>query len=141
MSAECGVRRGIIMSEHAQNRLLLERTKAFAFRIIRLCKYIPDGRIEQMITSQLMRCGTSVGANYRAACRARSAAEFRAKLGIVEEEADESIYWMELIAERGTMPIERLQDLISEANEILAMVVASIRTSRASAENSNSKGI
>jgi four helix bundle protein len=62
-------------------------------------------------------------------------------LGIVEEEADESIYWMELIAESGTMPIERLQDLISEANEILAMVVASIRTSRASAENSNSKGI
>jgi four helix bundle protein len=92
-----------------------------------------------MIASQLMRCGTSVGANYRAACRARSAAEFRAKLGIVEEEADESVYWMELIVESGIIPRERLGDLIQEANEILAMVVASIRASRAGAQKSNSR--
>jgi len=92
-----------------------------------------------MIASQLMRCGTSVGANYRAACRARSAAEFRAKLGIVEEETDESVYWMELIVESGIMPQERSGDLIKEANEILAMVVASIRTSRAGSEKSNSR--
>lgn len=92
-----------------------------------------------MIASQLMRCGTSVGANYRATCRARSAAEFRAKLGIVEEEADESVYWMELIVESGIIPRERLGDLIQEANEILAMVVASIRTSRVGAQKSNSR--
>jgi len=92
-----------------------------------------------MIASQLMRCGTSVGANYRATCRSRSAAESRAKLGIVEEEADESVYWMELIVESGIIPRERLGDLIQEANEILAMVVASIRTSRAGAQKSNSR--
>jgi four helix bundle protein len=75
----------------------------------------------------------TVGANYRAAGRARSAAEFRAKLGIVEVETDESVYWMELIVESGIMPQERLGYLLKEADEILAMVVASIRTSRAGA--------
>ncbi len=79
-----------------------------------------------------MRCGTSVGANYRAACRARSPAEFRAKLGIVEEEADESIYWMELLVETETVRQELLAELMQEANEIIAMIVASIRTSRSS---------
>ena len=109
---------------------LLERTKSFALRIIRLCRSIPEGRVEKMIALQLMRCGTLVGANYRAACCARSAAEFRSKLGIVEEETDESIYWMELIIDSGIIPQERLCDLLNEANEILSMVVASIRTSR-----------
>ncbi len=87
-----------------------------------------------MISAQLMRCGTSVGANYRAACRARSPAEFRAKLGIVEEECDESIYWMELIVESEIVRQELLVDLLQEADEILSMVVASINTSR---KNSN----
>lgn len=118
---------------------LLKRTRAFALRIIRLCQSLPKGRVENMIASQPMRCGTSVGANYRATCRSRSAAESRAKLGIVEEEADESVYWMELIVESGIIPRERLGDLIQEANEILAMVVASIRTSRAGAQKSNSR--
>ena len=87
-----------------------------------------------MIAQQLMRCGTSVGANYRAACRARSPAEFRAKLGIVEEECDESIYWMELLVDSNVVKAEMLDELIGEANEILAMVVASIRTSKSFTE-------
>ena len=77
-----------------------------------------------------MRCGTSVGANYRAACRARSQAEFRAKLGIVEEEADETAYWIELLVDAGYIGAERVAALRSETEEILKMVVASISTSR-----------
>ena len=78
----------------------------------------------------MLRCGTSVGANYRAACRAKSLAEFVAKMAIVEEECDESIYWMELIVEAGLMDEKRLIELKNEANEILSMVVASIKTAR-----------
>jgi four helix bundle protein len=78
----------------------------------------------------LLRCGTSVGANYRAACRARSPAEFCSKLGIVEEEADESIYWIELLIEAEIVRQELLQDLLQETNEILSMVVASIKTAK-----------
>jgi four helix bundle protein len=79
---------------------------------------------------QLLRSGTSVGANYRASCRARSPAEFVAKMGIVEEEADESAYWMELLIESGLVPERRLKDLLAEANELVAITVASIRTAR-----------
>jgi four helix bundle protein len=82
------------------------------------------------IGGQLLRSGTSVGANYRAACRARSPAEFCAKLGIVEEEADESIYWMELLVEGQLVPERLLSNLVKEANEIVALVVASIKTAR-----------
>jgi four helix bundle protein len=78
----------------------------------------------------LLRCGTSVGANYRAACRARSPAEFCSKLGLVEEEADESIYWIELLIEAEIVRQELLQDLLQETNEILSMVVASIKTAK-----------
>ena len=92
---------------------------------------LPGTRAAGVIGQQLMRSATSVGANYRAACRGRSPAEFVAKLGIVEEEADESIYWFELLIETGLMSEAQLKDLIREANEITAMVVASIRTSRA----------
>jgi len=79
---------------------------------------------------QLLRAGTSVGANYRAACRARSRREFIAKMGIVEEEADESQFWLELLAKRGVLDAARLCSLQREANEILAMTVSSIRTAR-----------
>jgi four helix bundle protein len=127
-SAECGVKK-MANDERKENQLLL-RTKQFSLRILRLCQKLPTGRIESMIANQLMRSGTSVGANYRAAMRARSPAEFRAKLGIVEEECDESLYWMELIIESEIFPKERLADLMSEANEILSMVIASINTSR-----------
>ena len=108
-----------------------KRTKAFALRIIRLVKALPRDRAADVLGRQLIRCGTGVGANYRAACRARSQREFVAKMGIVEEESDESSYWMELILEAGLMPEGRLKPLMKEADEILAIVVASIITARA----------
>jgi len=86
---------------------------------------LPNTAVGRIIGNQLIRAGTSVGANYRAACRARSKAEFAAKLGIVEEEADESAYWMELIAEGGLLGEDSVRALISEADEIVAIMVAS----------------
>ena len=83
-----------------------------------------------MIGWQLVRSGTSVGSNYRAACRARSRAEFLAKMGIVEEETDESLYWMELLTESGQLKPEAVKPLMQEANEILSITVSSIRTAR-----------
>jgi four helix bundle protein len=91
---------------------------------------LPAGATGQVLGKQLLRSGTSVGANYRAACRARSNAEFRAKLEIIEEEADETVYWLELLVESGLVRAQRLTELLKEANEIAAIVVASIRTSR-----------
>ena len=104
------------------------RTKTFALRVIRLTETLPKNQTFNVIGKQLLRCGTSVGANYRAACRARSTPEFIAKMGIVEEECDESMYWMELIVEAGLMEEKLLIDLKNEANEILSMIVASIKT-------------
>jgi four helix bundle protein len=109
---------------------LQQRTYRFALRIIRLIDSLPKSRSADHIAGQLLRCGTSVGANYRAACRARSAAEFRSKLGIVEEESDESALWLELLADAKLMKKERIVALHREANEITAMVVASIKSSR-----------
>ena len=106
------------------------RTRTFAIRVIRLVEALPKNQTAKVIGNQLLRCGTSVGANYRASCRAKSPADFIAKMAIVEEECDESIYWMELIAEAGLMNEKRLTDLKNEANEILSMVVASIKTAR-----------
>ncbi len=106
------------------------RTKAFAVRVIQLAECLPNGKIFDIIGKQLIRSGTSVGANYRAACRARSRAEFVAKIGIVEEEADETIYWLELLVAQGRIPTDRITPVIAEARQILAMVIASIRTAR-----------
>jgi len=106
------------------------RTKAFALRVIQLVDSLPKSRAGNVIGGQLLRCGTSVGANYRAACRARSTADFISKMGIVEEESDESAYWMELLIEAGIMKRSRISSPLDEADEILSMVVASIRTSR-----------
>ena len=88
------------------------------------------GKSTDVIGKQLLRSGTSVGANYRAACRGRSTAEFIAKMGIVEEEADESVYWMELLVEGKLVRAELLDELIHEANELVAIVVASIKTAK-----------
>jgi four helix bundle protein len=107
-----------------------KRTKVFALRVIRLAEALPKSRTANVIGKQLLRCGTSVGANYRAASRAKSSADFIAKMAIVEEECDESIYWMELLVEAGLMDEERVADLKTEANEIVSMVVASIKTAR-----------
>jgi len=100
-------------------------------RIVRLVESLPKTRTADVIGRQLLRCGTSVGANYRAACRARSRADFAAKMGIVEEEADETVYWIELLVDCGLLKQSRVDELMAETNEIIAMVVSSIRTARA----------
>jgi len=113
-----------------KNENLKARTKDYALRIIRLVGTLPSNRTTDVIAKQLLRCGTSVGANYRAACRAKSNADFIAKMGIVEEETDESSYWMELLISGDIVPESRLSDLMNEGNEIVAIIVASIRTAR-----------
>jgi len=108
-----------------------KRTKAFALRIIKTVDSLPKGRTADVIGRQLLRSGTSgtsVGANYRAACRAKSTADFINKMCIVEEEADESGFWMELLVESGLISEQRLQGLNTEAKELLAITVASITT-------------
>ncbi len=107
-----------------------KRTKKFALRIISLVGSLPKGKITDVIGRQLLRAGTSVGANYRASCRGRSKADFISKMGIVEEEADESIYWMELLVEGKIVEYARLESLMKEADEILAIIVSSIITAR-----------
>jgi four helix bundle protein len=107
------------------------RTKAYGLRVIRLVESLPSGQTSAVIGRQLIRCGTSVGANYRAASRARSKPDFIAKMGIIEEECDESLYWMEMLAEAGLVDLARMAELMGEGAEILSMVVASIRTARA----------
>ena len=106
------------------------RTRAFALRTIRLVESLPRGRTADVIGRQLIRSATSVGSNYRAACRARSPAEFVAKMGIVEEEADESLYWMELLVQSELVDEHRLADLMKETNELVSITVASIKTAR-----------
>ncbi|MDQ3649016.1 MAG: four helix bundle protein [Acidobacteriota bacterium] len=98
--------------------------------MIRLVEALPKTRTAEVIGKQLLRCGTSVGANYRAACRAKSPADFIAKMGIVEEEADETIYWIELLIESEQINNERVNGLLEEANQIVAIVVSSINTAR-----------
>ena len=107
-----------------------QRTKKFALRIIKLVESLPKEKITDVIGRQLLRAGTSVGANYRAACRGRSKADFISKIGIVEEEADESIYWMELLVEGKIVKYSQLESLMKEADEILAIIVSSILTAR-----------
>ena len=107
-----------------------KRTKAFAIRIIGLVDSLPRSRSTNVIANQLMRSGTSVGANYRAACRAKSKADFVSKLGTVEEECDESLYWMELLIDARKMKASRLTALMQEGEEILAMVCAWLNTAR-----------
>lgn len=106
------------------------RTKQFALRVIRLVESLPKGRTENVPGKQLLRSCTSVGANYRAACRAKSTADFIYKMGIVEEETDESIYWMELLIEATIIESKKLEPLMEEANEFLAITVASIKTAK-----------
>jgi four helix bundle protein len=98
-----------------------KRTRAFALRVIRLVEALPKVKTTDVIGKQLLRCGTSVGANYRASCRAKSQADFIAKMGIVEEEADETIYWIELLVDSGLVEKNRVANLLDEANQIVAM--------------------
>ena len=118
---------------------LKKRTKQFALRVIRLVEALPRTRTAQVIGNQLLRSATSVAANYRAACRARSQADFVYKLGLVEEEADESLFWLELVVETDLMPATRVQDLIQEADELTAIFVASRKTAKSRIGNRKSK--
>jgi four helix bundle protein len=109
---------------------LKDRTKRFALRVMKLVDALPDTRSGKAIANQLVRSGTSVGANYRAACRGRSRAEFVAKLGTVEEEADESEYWLELIMDGQLLPRKSVSPLHTEAHELVAIMAASRRTAK-----------
>ena len=110
---------------------LKKRTKQFGLHVIRLVESLPSSQTARTIGNQLLRSGMSVGANYRAACRGRSKADFIAKAGISLEEADECLYWMELLQEAGIVSAEKLKDLMKEADELVAIFTASIKTARA----------
>ena len=122
--------RSLGAGEHSKPYDLKQRTKQFALRTVRLVKALPKDSAAQVIGRQLLRSATSAGANCRAAHRGRSRREYMAKMGIVEEELDESLYWMELLIETGTMKRERLEKLIQEADELTAIVVTCIRRTR-----------
>jgi four helix bundle protein len=109
---------------------LKHRTKQFALLVIRLCHSLPRTQEGSIITRQLLRSSTSVGANYRAVCRARSSADFVSKLGIVLEEADETLFWLELLVDSGAAPLANTAPLLKEANELVAIFVASLRTAK-----------
>ena len=109
---------------------LQKRTTSFALRILRLFRSLPNCAEGRIIGQQLLRSGTSVAANYRAACRARSRPDFVHKLGIVEEESDEALFWLEFLVDAGLVPRERLKDLISEAKQLTAIFVSSRRTAK-----------
>ncbi len=109
---------------------LKRRTKAFALRVLKLVDTLPKTTAGRALVSQIVRSGTSVEANYRAACRARSTADFIAKMGIVEEEADETLFWLELLEESQLVPAAKLPAIKREANELIAITVASIKTAR-----------
>jgi four helix bundle protein len=107
---------------------LKERTKVFALRGLKLIDSLPDTRSGRVLANQLGRSATSVGANYRAACRSRSTAEMISKFSVIEEEADESAFWLELISDHGLMSSHKVAALLREAGELTAIMVASRKT-------------
>lgn len=109
---------------------LKDRTKGFALKVLKLIDTLPETRAGRVLANQLGRAGTSVGANYRAACRSRSVAEMISKFSVVEEEADESAFWLELIAGHGLLARDKLASLLQEAGELTAIMVASRKTLR-----------
>ncbi|MEO8041577.1 MAG: four helix bundle protein [Acidobacteriota bacterium] len=119
-----------ILPRSRPDRDLKKRTKEFALRVIRLVESLPKTQTARVIGNQLLRSATSVPANYRAACRARSNAEFMSKIGIVEEETDESVFWMEMLVNAGLVKILRVVDLMDEGNQLTGIWVSSINTAR-----------
>ena len=109
---------------------LKKRTRDFAVRIMRLVDRLPKKTSSRAVGSQLVRCATSVGANYHIACRSRSRAEFAAKVGIVLEECDECLFWLHLIIDAGLMPAQRIQALLREAAELTAIFTTAAKTAR-----------
>jgi four helix bundle protein len=118
---------------------LQNRTKAFALRVIKMVGALDRSMVSDVLGKQLLRAASSVGANYRAACRGRSKAEFIAKLGIVVEEADECGYWLELIVDSGIMSEKRVEPLIDEANQLTAIFVSTIKSTRSNNQKSHVK--
>ena len=118
---------------------LKRRTKQFALRVMKLVGALPENSVGRPIGNQLVRSGTSIGANYRAACRGRSKAEFVAKLGIVVEEADESGYWLELIIDGELLKKTLVEPLITEANELTAIMTAAHKSAQSKIQNPKSK--
>ena len=114
----------------SQPEQLRDRTKKFALRVIRLYRSLPYRTDTQVLGKQLLRCGTSVAANYRAVCRSRSKAEFVARIGIVVEESDEAVLWLELMTASGIVSEEKTKELLKEANELTALFAASQRTAK-----------
>jgi four helix bundle protein len=109
---------------------LKKRTKHFALKIINLVENLPDTKAGRTIGNQIIRSGTSVAANYRVACKARSNADFISKITFIEEECDETQFWLELIAETNLVKKEKLQDMLKEADELTAFFTASGKTAR-----------
>ena len=109
---------------------LRERTKAFALRIIRLCSSLPKTSLAQVLGRQVLRSGTSVGAQYREACRARSTAEFISKIEVGLQELEETAYWLELLSDSGVVPAKRLASLRQEADELIAILASSAMTAK-----------
>ena len=112
------------------NEDLKKRTKNFALRIVKLVESLPDTQTARVIGKQLLRCGTSVAANYRASCRARSKADFISKMGIVEEETDESAFWIEMLIDTNLVKENLVVDLLNEAEQLTKIFVSSINTAR-----------
>ena len=113
-------------------RELIQRTQAYALRVVKAVQALPRDEVSSILGKQLLRSGTSVGANYRAACRAKSTPDFVNKLKIVEEECDESIYWMELLVAAGSLSRRRLDALLQESDELLSIFVSAIKATRSS---------
>ena len=130
LETEDRVRHGGKMMNLEKHQELRERTKRFALRVIRMSQVMPNTRAANVIANQVLRSATSITANYRASGRSRSKAEFIAKIGLVLEEADETVSWLELLSESGIVPATKLHDLLAEANELVAIFAASRRTVR-----------
>lgn len=106
------------------------RTKAFALSVIKFCESLPNDETSRVLRRQLLRSGTSVGANYRAACRSKSKSDFIAKMGIVLEEADESAFWIELLIDAAKAKASTANTVLKEANELTGIAIASITTAK-----------
>jgi four helix bundle protein len=119
------------MKVKTQQEVLRDRSKQFAIAIVKFCRTLPKSEESRVIGNQLLRCATSVAANYRAVGRSRSRAEFISKIGTVVEESDENVFWLELISDTGILDKEKTEPLLKEGNELLAIFAASQRTAKA----------
>jgi four helix bundle protein len=118
------------MVSSMNSELMKDRTKRFALLVIRSCRTLSSSQEGRIITRQLLRSATSVAANYRAVCRSRSTADFVSKLGVVLEEADETLFWLELLVDGGIAQSDKVAFLLKEANELVSIFVASLRTAK-----------